>query len=106
MTKSTVRRSGGRKAASPDTLHIKIAISLPGAQVAAAQRAVREGRAPSVSAYISRALEEHDGAGSLSELVALLRAEDGPPSAADYAWADSVLAVMPSPRRRTSEGGR
>lgn len=38
----------------------KIAITLPEEQVAAARRAVAEGRSPSVSAYISQALARRD----------------------------------------------
>ncbi|MDT7539991.1 MAG: hypothetical protein QOI82_3576 [Actinomycetota bacterium] len=69
----------------------KIAISLPDDQVAALKRAAAEGRAPSVSALISEALSEKFQRESLASLVADIIAEDGPPSAADYAWADEAL---------------
>jgi len=84
---------------------VKIAISLPKEQVDAAQRAVRVGRAASVSAYISRALEEQSDADSLSELVAIMRSEDGAPSADDYAWADAVLANARPSRKRAKRRG-
>lgn len=102
----SARGKGGRKAAPPDTTRIKIAVSLPREQVAGAQHAVNEGRAPSVSAYISRALEQQGSADSLTELVALMRAEDGPPSTDDYAWADSVLGIASASRRSTRRGGK
>lgn len=105
MKESTPRRHGGRKPAPPDSTRVKIAISLPRGQVAAAQRAVSAGRAPSVSAFISRALEEQGNADALSELVALMRSEEGPPSADDYAWADSVLASARGSRKRARRGG-
>jgi Arc/MetJ-type ribon-helix-helix transcriptional regulator len=100
MKESIARRNGGRKPAPARTTRVKIAISLPREQVAAAQRAVSAGRAASVSAYVSRALEAHDNTDSLSELVALMRSEDGPPSADDYAWADAVLASAHGSRKR------
>ena len=70
----------------------KIAVSLPSELVAQAQRAVAEGRAPSVSAYVARALEEQ---AKLDELAALLRdmlAETGGPlTAAERRAADRAL---------------
>lgn len=105
MKEAAIRKTGGRRAAPSDLTRVKIAISLPREQVAAAQRAVNAGRAASVSAYISRALEEQSNAESLSELVALMRSEDGPPSADDYAWADSVLANAQPARKRAKRGG-
>jgi antitoxin ParD1/3/4 len=71
----------------------KIAITLPPAQVKAAKRAVAAGRATSVSAYISAALARQARADALAELVAEMRAEDGAPTADDYAWADSALGT-------------
>lgn len=70
----------------------KIAVSLPQAQIAAAKRAVREGRARSVSAYVSEAVALREQEETLAALVDEWVAEDGPPSPADYAWADGVLA--------------
>jgi Arc/MetJ-type ribon-helix-helix transcriptional regulator len=69
----------------------KIAISLAQHQLAAAQDAVREGRAPSVSAYIGRAIERHLEAESLEALVRDLIAEHGAPTSKDRAWAKRVL---------------
>lgn len=69
----------------------KVAITLPEEQVVEAKRAVAEGRARSVSAYVAAAIAarvEHDG---LRAYVDALIAEHGKPSSEDYAWADAQL---------------
>lgn len=71
----------------------KIAISLPAEQVAAARKAVAEGRAASVSAYISEALARRDGDDDLQEMLAEIYAQAGPPGDADRAWARQVLGL-------------
>lgn len=77
----------------------KITISLPREQVEQAREAVAKGEASSVSGYVSAALAAvapvaGDGdEDSLADFVADLIAEDGPPSAEAYAWADRVLAM-------------
>jgi len=71
----------------------KIAITLPEEQVAAARRAVAEGRSPSVSAYISRALARRDADDELAEALAEIYAEAGQPTAADRAWARQALGL-------------
>ncbi|HEY5567514.1 MAG TPA: hypothetical protein VIM81_09760 [Gammaproteobacteria bacterium] len=57
---------------------------MPQEHGAAAQRAVREGRAQT----------------RWGELVALMRAQDGLPSADDYAWADTALGIAGGSRNR------
>lgn len=71
----------------------KIAITLPEEQVAAARRAVAEGRSPSVSAYISKALARADADEELAETVAEIYAEAGLPTAEDRAWARRALGL-------------
>jgi Arc/MetJ-type ribon-helix-helix transcriptional regulator len=71
----------------------KIAITLPPEQVAAAKEAVKTGRAGSVSAYVSAAIAQYRRTEGLSDLIATMRAEDGPPSEEDYAWAAEVLGL-------------
>jgi Arc/MetJ-type ribon-helix-helix transcriptional regulator len=71
----------------------KIAVSLPDELVAAANRAVTDGRAASVSAYVASALARQVREDDLAVLVADMRAEQGPPTAEDYAWADAVLGI-------------
>lgn len=68
----------------------KIAVSLPDDQVAAARRAVRDGRAPSVSAYISAALKTQQDRDSLGLLLDDLDREYGPVPAEAAEWAERV----------------
>lgn len=82
----------------------KIAVSLPVPQIDAAKQAVREGRAPSVSAYVAEALLRRQQEDVLSDLVAGWIAEDGVPSEEDYAWAEHVLGgTVTKPRRRRTK---
>ena len=70
----------------------KIAVSLPSELVEQAQRAVVEGRAPSVSAYVARALEEQTKLDDLASLLDEMLAETGGPlTAAERHAADSAL---------------
>jgi Arc/MetJ-type ribon-helix-helix transcriptional regulator len=83
----------------------KIAVSLPVKQIDAARQAVREGRAASVSSYVSEALARRQQDDALAHLVAGWMAEDGVPSDDDYVWADAVLgqATAARPRRRREQ---
>jgi Arc/MetJ-type ribon-helix-helix transcriptional regulator len=69
----------------------KIAITLPPEQLARAKRAVRSGRAESVSAYIVRALTEQAHEEGLQALVDDLVAQHGEPTSQEKAWARRVL---------------
>jgi antitoxin ParD1/3/4 len=73
----------------------KIAITLPEEQVAAARQAVAEGRAASVSAFISQALARRDADEELAETIAEIYAESGQPTAEDRRWARRVLGLEP-----------
>ena len=55
----------------------KIAVSLPAELVDKAQRAVAEGRASSVSAYVARALHEKAKLDDLASLLEEMLAETG-----------------------------
>src|SRR6266545_5733694 len=68
----------------------KIAVSLPEELVDEVQRAVREGHASSVSAYVTDALRERKTKGSLQELLDELDREYGPPGPEALAWAKKV----------------
>jgi hypothetical protein len=74
----------------------KIAITLPEEQLARVQRAVRAGRAESVSGYIARVLSEQGREESLRALVRDMIAQHGEPSREEKKWAKRVLG----PRRR------
>ena len=70
----------------------KIAVSLPSELVEQARRAVAEGRAPSVSAYVARALEEQTKLDDLTSLLEEMLAETGGPlTAAERSSADEAL---------------
>jgi antitoxin ParD1/3/4 len=71
----------------------KIAITLPEEQVAAARQAVAQGRAPSVSAYISQALARRDADDELQEMLAEIYTQAGPPTDEDRAWARHALGM-------------
>jgi Arc/MetJ-type ribon-helix-helix transcriptional regulator len=73
----------------------KIAITLPEEQVAAARQAVAEGRAASVSAYISQALARRDADEELADTIAEVYAETGQPTEDDRLWARRVLGIEP-----------
>ena len=72
----------------------KIAISLPRPLVVSVQRAVREGRANNVSAYIASAIEEKAKLDDLAQLLDEMLAETGGPlTAAERRRADAALGV-------------
>lgn len=71
----------------------KIAISLPDEQVSAIHRAVSEGRAASVSGFISAAVARVEREHSLAQLLTELDRELGPVSPDDLAWADKELGL-------------
>jgi hypothetical protein len=62
---------------------------------------VRRGRAPSVSAYVTSALEEKVKLDDLSSLLAeMLEESGGPLTAAERRSADKALGIGRSPRRK------
>ncbi len=70
----------------------KIAVTLPAGLVEQAQRAVAEGRATSVSAYVARALEDRAKLDELASLLDAMLAESGGPlTPAEQREADRVL---------------
>lgn len=78
----------------------KIAVSLPKALAQRARRAVREGRAASVSAYVAAALEEKAKLDDLSALLDEMLAESGGPlTAAERREADRALALTRRTKR-------
>jgi Arc/MetJ-type ribon-helix-helix transcriptional regulator len=79
----------------------KIAISLPRGVAERARQAVREGRAPSVSAYVAHALEEKAKLDELATLLDEMLAESGGPlTPAERQEADRALGVPPRKARR------
>jgi Arc/MetJ-type ribon-helix-helix transcriptional regulator len=80
----------------------KIAVSLPRGLAERARRAVRQGRAESVSAYVASALEEKAKLDELSTLLDDMLAESGGPlTAAERRAADRALGVSGVRTRRS-----
>ncbi len=71
----------------------KIAVSLPDQQVTEARRAVAEGRASSVSAYIADSLGQRQEYEDLTALLADMAAEGGVPTEEDRRWARVALGL-------------
>lgn len=61
--------------------------------LAKAERQVRRGKARSLSAWVDSAIEEKARREDIAALLAEMRAENGPPSAEEEAWARSVLGL-------------
>jgi len=89
-------------------MNIRITLTLPKELVAAAQTAVADGRAASVSAYVASAMEEKTTISSWSsppprtaadlepvdDLLAEWTAELGPPTPEENAWVQDALDRM------------
>ena len=85
------------------TRYEKIAISLPLRAAESARRAVKEGRAPSVSAYIADVIEDRETQLNLDELLEQwLEESGGPATPAERRWARKQLGLAPlrKPKRR------
>lgn len=78
----------------------RITVSLPVRQIEAAKRAVAEGRAESVSAYVSEALDTAHY--SMDDFVAEMTEEFGPTPPEAIAWAEAVWEDA----RRLAEQGK
>jgi hypothetical protein len=61
--------------------------------LATARRRVEAGLAPNFSAYVQRALDHENMAGTLDDVLRDLDAEFGPPSAEATSWAREVLGL-------------
>ena len=85
------------------TRYAKIAITLPLRAAENVRKAVRAGKAPSVSAYIAAAVEEKASKETWRALMDDMLAETGGPlTAAERRDADRALGIKPprTPRRR------
>jgi hypothetical protein len=72
----------------------KVAISLPKAVLARARAAVRRGDAPSLSAYVCKALEEMTGDDDVIRMLdEMLEKTGGPPTPEEIRWADGVIGI-------------
>jgi Arc/MetJ-type ribon-helix-helix transcriptional regulator len=81
----------------------KIAVSLPERLVDEARRAVRRGRAASVSAFVAEALEERIKLEDLAlQLDEMLAETGGPLTAAERRAAEAELGVRPRRKGRAA----
>lgn len=86
------------------TSYQKLAVSLPSRVAERARRAVRDGHAPSLSAYVAKALDEKADVDELATLLDRMLAESGGPlTAAETRAADRALGVTPAKRRRRAK---
>jgi len=72
-------------------MRTRITVTVDEAAVLAAEAAVAAGRAPSVSAWVASAMTERAHRESLADVLADIRAEMGPATDEETAWARSVL---------------
>jgi antitoxin ParD1/3/4 len=87
----------------PGMTSSKIAVSLPKPLVARARRAVRQGIAASMSAYVAAALEEKAKLDDLAGLLDEMLAESGGPlTTAERRAADAALGIRPKRARRVA----
>ena len=71
----------------------RVTVSVRREVLAKATREVKRGKAKSISAWVDAAMEEKAKREDLAALLAEMRAEIGPPTAEDEAWAKSVLGL-------------
>lgn len=75
------------------TEYVKLAISLPLRAAENARKAVREGRAASVSAYIASAIDDKVSKEQTLAMLAGMLEETGPLTAAEERWVNRALAT-------------
>ena len=69
----------------------KIALTIPADVLVLAKKEVRAGRAKSLSAFISEAVDEKVRRLELTSILDAMDAEHGPPNKAARSWAKQVL---------------
>jgi hypothetical protein len=88
------RATGGRTRTGRGPRYQKLAITVPAAQARAIKRAVAEGSAESVSAFLSAAVAEKLAQDALDEVVAEMKREFGEPEADLYSEVEAALAAQ------------
>lgn len=74
-------------------MRTRVTVTVDETSVQAAEAAVAAGRAPSVSAWVAAAMAERAQRDSLAAVLAEIRAELGPATDEETAWARSVLGL-------------
>lgn len=71
----------------------RVTVTVDEDAVRAAKAAVAAGRAPSISAWVARAMTDCAQRDSLADVLSRIRAELGPATDEETAWARSVLGL-------------
>ena len=71
----------------------RVTVTVPPEALEAAERDVADGKAASVSAWVSEAMEAKARRESLKDLLAEIRAEIGPATREETEWARAVLGL-------------
>lgn len=74
-------------------MRTRVTVSVDETIVKAAEAAVAEGRAPSLSAWVAAAMADRARRESLASVLADIRADLGPPTDDETAWARTVLGL-------------
>ena len=74
-------------------MRTRVTVTVEEAAVRAAEQAVAEGRAASVSAWVAAAMAERADRELLADVLAEIRDELGPATDEETAWARSVLGL-------------
>jgi hypothetical protein len=74
-------------------MRTRLTVTVDEATARAAEAAVAAGRAPSVSAWVAAAMAERAQREGLADVLAEIRAELGPATDEETAWARSVLGL-------------
>jgi hypothetical protein len=79
----------------------KIALTIPADVLVLAKKEVKAGRAKSLSAFISEAVDEKVRRAELTSILDAMDEEYGPPNRVAQAWAKRVLRRSSSTRARS-----
>jgi hypothetical protein len=71
----------------------RLTVTVDETAVRAAEAAVASGRAASVSAWVASAMAERAGREKLQDILSEIRADLGPATEEEVAWARSVLGL-------------
>ncbi|MDA8267256.1 MAG: hypothetical protein M0013_02640 [Actinomycetota bacterium] len=74
-------------------MRTRVTVTVDESVARAAEEAVAAGRAPSVSAWVASAMAERAQRQALVDVLAEIRAELGPATDEETAWARSVLGL-------------
>ena len=76
-----------------ESMRTRITVTVDPATARAAERAVANGESPSVSAWVAAAMDERAHREQLKDVLREIRAELGPATEEETAWARSVLGL-------------